>query len=69
LDHVLIFSERQLYRVVKVYVAYFNKARPHQGLGQKIPEGARELENEARSGKIISFPILGGLPHDYRRAA
>ncbi len=69
LDHLLILSEQQLYRVVREYVAYFNRARPHQGLGQRILEGPGEVENEGRSGKIISFPILSGLHHDYRRVA
>ncbi len=32
LDHLLIFSERQLYRVIREYVGYFNQMRPHQGL-------------------------------------
>jgi len=32
LDHVLIFRERQLQRVLNAYVAYFNQARPHQGI-------------------------------------
>jgi len=29
LDHMLIFGERQLHRVVREYVSYFNRARPH----------------------------------------
>jgi putative transposase len=69
LDHLLIFSEQQLYQVVREYVAYFNRARPHQGLGQRIPEGPGEVQNEGRSGKIVSFPVLSGLHHDYRRVA
>jgi putative transposase len=69
LDHLLIFSEPQLCRVVKEYVAYYNQSRPHQGLGQRIPDGSREVEREGRPGKIISFPVLGGLHHDYRRVA
>jgi len=29
LDHIMIFGERQLYRVIQAYVDYFNRARPH----------------------------------------
>jgi transposase InsO family protein len=36
LDHLLIFQEKQLHRVLNVYVASFNQARPHQGIGQQI---------------------------------
>jgi transposase InsO family protein len=66
---MLVFSERQLYRVIREYVGYFNHARPHQGLGQMIPEGPGGLESSAKSGQIISMPVLGGLHHIYRRAA
>ncbi len=69
LDHILIFSERQLYRVVKEYVAFFNSARPHQGLEQRIPDQFGSNGEVKREGKIIAFPVLHGLHHDYRRVA
>jgi len=37
LDHVPILNERQLYRLIKEYVKYFNEARPHQGIRARIP--------------------------------
>jgi transposase InsO family protein len=37
LDHFLIFHEKQLSRLLKAYVVYFNHARPHQGMQQQIP--------------------------------
>ncbi len=58
LDHLRIFSERQLYRVLREYVEYFNRVRPQQGLGQQIPEGPRGAVTERRSGKILAFPVL-----------
>ena len=69
LDHILILDENHLYRVIKKYVAFFNQARPHQGIEQKIPEGIQVAENKNSKGKIIAFPVLNGLHHDYRRAA
>jgi len=69
LDHFLLLSERHLHRVLKEYVAYFNGARPHQGRGQRIPCAAAAAEHHKRDGTIISRPVLGGLHHDYRRAA
>ena len=36
LDHILVLGERQLHRVIAEYVKYFNQARPHQGIEQKI---------------------------------
>ena len=37
LDHMLIFGERQLGRVLGGYKEYFNEARPHQRLAQRTP--------------------------------
>ncbi len=69
LDHMLILGESHLYQVIKEYVEYFNHARPHQGIEQKIPEGTESERKEKRKGKLIAFPVLNGLHHDYRRAA
>jgi transposase InsO family protein len=70
LDHMLIVSEAHLRRVLSEYVAYFNCSRPHQGINQRVPEP--EDCSVAPSGDtrtIITLPVLGGLHHDYRRAA
>ena len=70
LDHILVLGEAHLRRVLRAYVGYFNRARPHQGLGQAIPAGAKPAAPpEMGAGRIIAFPILGGLHHDYRRIA
>jgi hypothetical protein len=55
--------------VIKEYVEFFNQARPHQGIEQKTPEGITSAGEEQRKGKIIAFPVLNGLHHDYRRTA
>jgi putative transposase len=57
LDHLLIVSDGQLYRVLKEYVAFFNGARPHQGIDQQVPERMGSRGEEKREGKIISFPV------------
>lgn len=69
LDQLLIFSGAQLDRVIKEYAGYFNRARPHQGIGQKIPEASLCESPPLASEKIIAFPVLNGLHHDYRRVA
>ncbi len=70
LDHLLILQEKQLHRILKAYVQYFNQARPHQGIRQQISEQrAESVPPDHDSSKILSFPILGGLHHDYRRSA
>jgi putative transposase len=70
LDHLFIFDEKQLQRVLNAYVAYFNQARPHQGIGQQIPHSSGSSLATAHKGtKVVAVPILAGLHHDYRRVA
>ena len=70
LGHMLVLGEAHLRRVLRAYVAYFNHARPHQGLGQMIPAGSTPVEQHGMGAeRVVAFPILGGLHHDYRRAA
>ncbi len=69
LDHLLILGEGHLRRVLREYVAYFNAARPHQGIGQAIPDAPGPAPPSRSVAPIVAVPILGGLHHDYRRAA
>jgi putative transposase len=69
LDHIVILSEAHLRHVLAEYaLGYFNTARPHQGIGQRIP--VRGESAAARlPGSIAAIPVLGGLHHDYSAAA
>ncbi len=70
LDHLLVLSEGQLRRVLRASIAYFNHARPHQGIGQAIPARSTAVERQgASTGRVVALPVLGGLHHDYRRVA
>ncbi len=69
LDHVLVLGEGQLRRVLREYVDYFNTARPHQGIKQAIPDAQKLAPPSRLSAPIVALPVLGGLHHDYRRAA
>ena len=69
LDHLFILGERHLRRVLQAYVAYFNRARPHQGLGQRVPTPPGMATTRDAGGTIIALPVLGGLHHEYRRVA
>jgi putative transposase len=69
LDHMLILNERHLYRLTGEYVDYFNHARPHQGIEQRIPDPRENDDGRVGEcvGRIVGHPVLGGLHHDYRR--
>jgi putative transposase len=70
LDHFLILHEKQLQRLLKGYVLSFNQARPHQGLGQRIPDPPMLAASPANQpNKVIAVPVLGGFHHDDQRAA
>jgi putative transposase len=70
LDHFLIFHEKQLSRLLQAYMVFFNQARPHQGIRQRIPDPlALAGPPPNQPGKVIAVPVLGGLRHDYQRAA
>ncbi|MCA1687546.1 MAG: integrase core domain-containing protein, partial [Actinobacteria bacterium] len=67
LDHLLICSRRHLEVVLAEYVRHYNGARPHRGLGleQPLPRPVQPTTD----GRIIRRDILGGLIHEYERAA
>ncbi|HEX3051559.1 MAG TPA: integrase core domain-containing protein, partial [Aggregatilineaceae bacterium] len=70
LDHFLILSEGHLRHILTAYVAYFNLARPHQGIGQQMPRVGNPAALPDLLGQPVrSYPVLGGLHHNYRRVA
>jgi putative transposase len=64
LDHLLIVNEAHLRRVLTDYAAFFNQARPHQGLEQRIPLAPDLCP---LPGPVRCRNTLGGLLHDYYR--
>jgi putative transposase len=67
LDHVIVFDERHLRRVLSSYFQYYHKTRTHLALDKDCPE-SRPIQ-PLSAGKIIAFPQVGGLHHRYERRA
>ena len=66
----VILSERRLHRVLRQYVEiYFNRARPHQGLFQRITARAASRSVSEVGRNVVGLWNLGGLHHHYQRAA
>lgn len=70
LDHMVILHEKQLHRVLRAYVAYFNRARPHHGIHQQVPAGTvPSVPPEQPGHAMTAVSVLGELHHEYRSVA
>jgi transposase InsO family protein len=68
LDWLLILNRRHLERVLRVYVHHYNRERPHRALEHRVPE-SDERRERSPAGEIRRRDRLGGLIHEYYRAA
>ena len=68
LDWLLILNRRHLEHVVRVYTDHYNRQRPHRALALRPPNGRAEAPLPV-SGEIRRHDRLGGLIHEYYRAA
>ena len=67
LNHVIVYNDRHLQRILRAYFAYYQTTRTHLSLDKQCPQ-PRRIDIQ-KPGKIIAFPHVGGLHHEYRRAA
>ena len=67
LDHIIIFNEHHLRRVLSSYFQYHHQTRTHLSLDKDCPE--TRPTHPPTAGKIIAFPQVGGLHHRYERRA
>ena len=71
LDWLLIVGRGHLDRVLRVYVAHYNRHRPHRALELEPPDPSAHARTftEARPSQVHRHDLLGGLLHEYQRAA
>ena len=63
LDHMVIFGEAHLRRILSAYAVYYNQTRTHLALNKDCP-----LERPIqRFGSVVAIPVLAGLHHQYLR--
>jgi len=62
-----IHGELHLKCLLRAYFSYYHTARTHLALDKQCPE-PRSVELPGQ-GTVIAFPHVGGLHHEYRRAA
>jgi len=63
LDHIVVFGDAHLRRILAAYTGYYNELRTHLSLAKDSPN-RRPVQ---RRGHLTARPILGGLHHQYCR--
>jgi len=67
LDHVIVFQENSLRRMLASYFDYYHRSRTHLSLRKDSPEPRRVQPPEI--GPVVAVPQVGGLHHRYERRA
>jgi hypothetical protein len=73
LDFLILLDAVHLRRILREWVAHYNKGRPYSSLGPGIPDSSVVLPESSPSRhriphdhRVIARPVLGGLHHEYR---
>ena len=72
LDRTLILNQAHLRAVLAEYQEHYNTARPHQGIGQRVPDPGPApgiIPADLSTRQIRRKPVLSGLINEYERAA
>jgi len=67
LDHLIVFGENHLRRILKSYFSYYHRSTTYLSLAKDEPEPrAKQL---LECGPLIEIAEVGGLHHRYERRA
>jgi hypothetical protein len=71
LDWTLIWNRHHLQRVLTAYLRHYNTGRPHRGIDLDIPmvPPITTVTTLPYTAGVERVDVLGGLIHEYRRAA
>jgi putative transposase len=67
LDHIVIFNERHLRRVLSTYIDYYQRTRTHLSLDKDCPDPRPLMP--LRIGRVVAIPQVSGLHQRYERLA
>jgi len=65
LDHVLVFNEAGLRRVLQAYRRYYERSRTRLALAKDTPIPRPIIGDSV----VVAIPEIGGLHHRYERRA
>jgi len=69
LDWLLIFGRRHLERILREYSRHYNGQRPHRGINLQVPVPGDGVSSPPPTFQARRHDVLGGLIHEYDRAA
>ena len=67
LDHIIVWNETSLRRILRNYFHYYEKSRTHLALAKDAPQP--RAVDRAENGRIVAIPQVGGLHRRYERRA
>ncbi len=67
LNHVIVFNDKHLRRILQGYFRYYHESRTHLSLDKDAPEPRAIQPNTVE--RIVAIPQVGGLHHRYERRA
>jgi putative transposase len=65
LDHMIVFGETSLRRILRSYFDYYHGSRTHLSLSKDALDS--RLVHPAHLGNVIAISQVGGLHHRYER--
>ena len=67
LDHVIVWNETSLRRILRSYFHYYQTSRTHLALAKDTP--VSRAVDRPENGRIVAIAQVGGLHHRYERRA
>ncbi len=64
-DHVIVFGENHLRRILRSFFKYYHEDRTHLGVGKETPKERPVCRRASPDTKLLKLPRVGGLHHRY----
>ena len=64
-DHIIVWIERHLKKVLRGYIDYYNNDRTHLGIEKELPNGRQREKQTLISTRLVELPRVVVLHHRY----
>ncbi len=73
LDWIIPLTEEHLRKTLRLWLAHYNRGRPHSSLGPGLPDPPlnfpvhlqRQRHRFDRASRVVAHSVLNGLHHEY----